>query len=51
MEPSQYEPVTTLGKPEDYQGVPFFGSLSGVWVVFGANAVQVDPGRAESPKP
>ena len=29
MEAPQYEPITTLGKLEDYSGVPFFGSFRG----------------------
>ena len=29
MEPTQYEPTTTLEKLGDYKGVPFFGSFRG----------------------
>ena len=29
MEPTQYEPIATLGQLGDYKGVPFFGSYRG----------------------
>ena len=48
MEPILYELIITFGKLGEYEGVPFFGSFRGFWVVISGRYSLRNPSRRDT---